>query len=93
VYKEALALDPGNPVLCFNLGNVYLASQQWHKAIGLYKKAIQINPKFAEAYDNLAVAYFRQGQYPFAIENADNAERLGVSNPGLLEALKAFRKK
>ena len=93
VYKEALALDPDNPVLCFNLGNVYLDSEQWHKAIGLYKKAIEINPKFAEAYDNLAVAYFHQRQYQFAIENADNAARLGVSNTGLLEALKAFRKK
>jgi len=39
------------------LGNAYNARQQYDKAIGEYKRAIEIDPSFSPAYNSLGYAY------------------------------------
>jgi len=46
-----------------NWGNNYYGTQKPLRAIELYKKAIEIDPSFAQAYMNLA-ATFRSYNYP-----------------------------
>jgi tetratricopeptide (TPR) repeat protein len=41
----------------FILGNQYLGQQQYDKAIEQYKRSIELNPKFAGAYNSLGYAY------------------------------------
>lgn len=91
LYDKALEIDPENPILYFNMGNVSLGLGRRQEAIDLYKKALDYDPEFGQAYENLAVAYFYEGKYDLAIEAADRATKLGVSNPGLLDALKPYR--
>lgn len=58
----------------------YLALSQWQFQGGRYqlcidaaREAIKLNPRLAEAWNNVAVGYEALGQYDSAIENARNA--------------------
>jgi len=63
------------------------------EAIAECKKAIAIDPNYAEAHNNIAVAYYDKGQYDLAIEYCNKAIELGCRvDPGFLEALKPYRK-
>jgi tetratricopeptide (TPR) repeat protein len=44
-------------------------AEDYKGAIKLYEKALKEDPKFAEAYDNMAVCYRRLGDFKSAIEN------------------------
>ena len=48
----------------------------YKQAIGDYDKAIELNPKFAKAYDNRAAAYGSLGNYRKAIEDWSKAIEL-----------------
>ncbi len=50
-----------NPVIYNQIGKAYLAMNLPQKAIEEFKKAIQLNDKFAEAYQNIAFAYSKIG--------------------------------
>jgi tetratricopeptide (TPR) repeat protein len=53
---EAVALDPTNPMLFFNLGVVNANENKTDAAIGFYKKAIELDPSYGDAYFNLGIA-------------------------------------
>ena len=63
------------------------------EAITHFKKAIEVDPAYALAYNNLAVIYYYNKQYRLAIEYCDKAKALGFSNPRLSEALNPYREK
>jgi hypothetical protein len=52
-YKLALQLAPDDPVLHFNLGNVYAALENPDDAIKHFVIAIQIDPEYEEAWTTL----------------------------------------
>jgi tetratricopeptide (TPR) repeat protein len=54
-----------------------------YHAIANYSKAIEINPRFAEAYNNRGLAYAYKGQYGQAISDYNKAIE---TNPKLAEA-------
>ena len=55
-----------------------------------YNKAIDINPQFAEAYNNRAIIYYSLKQFDKAWADVRKAEELGFKvNPGFINALKA----
>ena len=45
----------------FDKGTQFIAHQQWDKALEHLNKALEIYPKYAEAYTNLGVVYARMG--------------------------------
>ncbi len=49
----------------------------YDEAIAAYQKAIQTNTNYSAAYNNLAQAYYEQGEYDLAIEHRDRAGQLG----------------
>jgi len=53
--KAAIAMDPENPTLYFNLGVVNYSEKRMVEAIKYYKKAIELKPDYLDAYMNLAV--------------------------------------
>ncbi|MBU1007347.1 MAG: tetratricopeptide repeat protein [Candidatus Omnitrophica bacterium] len=59
-----------------NLGGVHYDKGEYEKAIEYDKKAIKLNPKYAEAYCNLAVAYMETGRPIKAIGHFKRAIRL-----------------
>ena len=57
----------------------------------MYKKAIEANPNYVEAYHDLSIIYFSEGQYRLAIEYCDKAVSMGYKDSALLDALKPHR--
>ena len=56
---------------------------RFSKAIELYKRAIQLKPDYAEAYNNMGVAYKESNDFSAAIESYKKAFSI---HPGLVEA-------
>ena len=62
------------------------------EAIAFFQKALEINPRYAEAHYNLALIYYERKNYPLAIQHCDQAGKLGiVVDPKFLELLKPHR--
>ena len=89
---EAIDLFPDRPELHDTLGTAYTGAEQYQKAIGEYRKALQINPAFTPArtnmvscYNNQGVKYAKQRLWDKAIESYTQALRLA---PDMTEAEK-----
>ena len=70
-YQQAIeaytaVLDAGyeNADLYYNLGNAYYRTEQMGMAVLCYERALRIEPGFAEAKQNLALANARTEQEP-----------------------------
>ena len=48
-YMQALKLDPDDEYLYFNVGRLYIDSQNWEKAAQMAQKAVNLNPQFKQA--------------------------------------------
>jgi len=57
----------------FYRGNAQFDSEKYGQAIESYKKAIAINPDYADAHYNLGIAYRKQGEYDLAIASYQKA--------------------
>jgi tetratricopeptide (TPR) repeat protein len=67
---------PKKAIQEFEKGNGFLTQQQWVKAAEHYRKAIEIDPGFVDAYNNLAVAYARMDDREHEREALDHALKL-----------------
>jgi tetratricopeptide (TPR) repeat protein len=61
-WEKALSIV-GNERYAEHLGLSYLKLGRYQEAIATFKKAIQLNPSSASAYNNLGFALFRVGEY------------------------------
>ncbi len=88
--NEALAKDPNNAEMVFNLGVISSNANKLDAAEGYYKKAIEIDPKYFNAYLNLAELKMRGDQ-----KYVDEINKLGTSDKDLkkYEVVKAERNK
>ena len=59
--ERVLAKDPANPVPYFDLGSVLERLQRNDEAVASYRKAVSLNPKFADAHFNLGVLFEKRG--------------------------------
>ncbi|WP_345955119.1 tetratricopeptide repeat protein [Mucilaginibacter sp. PAMB04168] len=64
---EALSANPEAKKLYSNGGNL-MEAQKWDEAIAAYEKAVKLDPKFAYAYDNIAICYRKKQDYKTAIK-------------------------
>lgn len=87
---EILAKNPNDPALLFNLGVVSANAKSKEEAEGYYKKAIEIDPNYMNAYINL-VALKLEAETPINAE----MNKLGTSDKDnkRYEVLKAEKKK
>ncbi len=65
----ALALDPRNPVIHYNLGNVYFELNDYAKAVEEYTVSISLNKDHAFSYLNRANAYILLGRLKDALSD------------------------
>ena len=56
IYEEALRLRP-SAMTFYNYGNVLLRQQRLDVAAAKFREALRLQPDFAEAYNNLGIAY------------------------------------
>jgi tetratricopeptide (TPR) repeat protein len=62
-YQSAVELDPCDPVLRFNLGNVMYQLDRKSEAAELYAQATERDPLYAESWNNLGSVLAELGKY------------------------------
>ena len=75
-YERALKASPEEPRLWLLVGNIYNAVGQVERGIHHLKKALEFQPDFAPAHNNLATAYLETGRPGLAIEHLKRAIEL-----------------
>jgi hypothetical protein len=79
-YRQTVERDPNNYAALTSLGAMR-ASQNLNEAIGLFQKAIAIEPTYGKAHLNLAIAFAHANRLRDAVREADVAARLNPSDP------------
>jgi TolB-like protein/DNA-binding winged helix-turn-helix (wHTH) protein/Tfp pilus assembly protein PilF len=69
----ARELDPVSLILIESAGDHFLLSRQYDKAIAEFRKAIDMDPSFVGAHEDLALAYFSKGMYEESIKEMEQA--------------------
>ena len=74
-YAQVVRLDPTNAPVRNNLGRLFAAMEppRLNEAAAQFELAIQYNPKFAEAHNNLGQVFLMQGRVDDAIKSFENA--------------------
>ncbi|MBX7166765.1 MAG: tetratricopeptide repeat protein [Pirellulales bacterium] len=84
-YEEALKIWEGNGMACYGLGRVLMLQGDTAKAIEQFGRAVQLEPEYQEAKEQLALAYWKDGRVADAIRTlqsiiAENEQHLGATN-------------
>ena len=83
LFQHALAVDPRNFSMHFNLGVVLAKEDRVDEAISHYRRALQLNPRYARAHSNLGSALRKQEKLEEAIHHYREALRI---KPDLADA-------
>ena len=59
---EMIAKDPANPFNVYVKGYLYHNMEDYDKALEYYKKTIELDPSYAEAYSNIGLIYCLKAQ-------------------------------
>ena len=74
-FEKALLIKANDPHTNNNIGNIYLDLKQYDLALKHYHRALNNNPSFAEAWNNLATCQLRTGNKTDAEANFRKAIR------------------
>ena len=66
-FKAAIAVDPSEASGYSGVGVTYYARNQYTDALLWYKKALEVNPDFGDAYYNMACIYALEGKKELAL--------------------------
>jgi len=90
VLEDALAFDPFNPALHFELGTVLLQDERWDEARAALEKSLEIEPAQPNAYTSLGILSLQEGDgvgMAKAFTNAIAVDPKDHELPGMLAAL------
>jgi tetratricopeptide (TPR) repeat protein len=79
----ALQADPASWEASFNMGNTLAHAGRYDEAIPWYRKAISLNGRYADAWNNLGIVYATKKDYPDAYECFKAAV---AADPGQIQA-------
>lgn len=88
-YQHILAVDTNDAMAYNNLGNAYAGRTEWEKARIYYLKATELEPGFAFARANYALALYQVGDRAAAIRQMKNIVRKYRDFPDVRAALTA----
>jgi tetratricopeptide (TPR) repeat protein len=77
-FRQAMALDPTNPVLPLELGSVLIALKQYPAAITEFQRAVALKNNYTNAYFNLANAYKLNNDSTQAVAVLERAQILAT---------------
>src|SRR5262249_23711349 len=67
-FREAMRLQPRNPVWEYNLGSILREHRLFSEAIACFHKAIELNPNYGHAWGNLGLALEGLGKFAEAVD-------------------------
>jgi tetratricopeptide (TPR) repeat protein len=87
--RRVLKLDPENKNALANLGSLYLGIGELDRALEVCLRASAVDPASAGLHNDLAVIYFKKGEYEKSREHVVRAQELGlVPHPDFVRELK-----
>jgi tetratricopeptide (TPR) repeat protein len=81
-FNEVIAMVPKCPECYTNIGANYAQKKDWTQAEAAYKKAIEVEPNSADAYNGLANVYNAQKKFDQAAEASAQAMKIASAAPG-----------
>lgn len=84
LFEEAVQLAPKNHLVCYYLGEAYMALNRLEDAAKTFEEATRRKPNFAEAYNSLGYVQMELDQLEQGIVNIEKALQI---NPNYFEAL------
>ncbi|MEO0855133.1 MAG: tetratricopeptide repeat protein, partial [Cyanobacteria bacterium J06648_11] len=81
LYREAIAIAPGEAALYNNLGVIERRRGNLDAAIVAYRQTLDIDPTFGEVYPNLAIALLATEQWQAALDTIALASDSNVFEP------------
>ena len=81
VFERLVAEYPDDYLIRYSLGLGYFFLRKIDEAKSEFEKVIELNPRYANTYLNLASIYEIQGDIAFAIENLEKVVALEVTTP------------
>jgi tetratricopeptide (TPR) repeat protein len=67
-FKQALKIQPNDPVLLNNLGITFASMNEYDEAVSTFQKLVTAHPDFAEGYFNLGNLYLETQRYDAAMD-------------------------
>src|SRR5260370_36838272 len=86
-HQIARELDPLDLVLIMDLGDHFLVSRQYDKAIAQYRIVLDMDPNFVDAHQGLAFAYKGKGMEEESISELEQ-EAMLAGTPEVAEGIK-----
>ena len=86
-YERALTINPNYFIGLYNVGAVYMVCGVHQKAFKYFDKALEVNPKCAEAYWDKHIIREKQGEWDLSekdIEKEMNIQRARMNNSSAL---------
>lgn len=84
-FIEATELDPTRPEAFNGVGVTYYARQDFDEALSWYKKSLEVNPNFGDAFYNMACIYSLTKKKELAFRYLEIAALNGFVQPQVLE--------
>lgn len=84
-YQKALKHRPNDDKVLSNLGFIYFIRNQLDSAEVVYRRSIDINPRFIDARRNLGAVLAMKKQFPEAIQQWEEGLKFEPENPTLLQ--------
>jgi tetratricopeptide (TPR) repeat protein len=75
-YRLRIAMEPENPALHNNLGNLYVLRNWMPEAVQAYKRTIELDPSSPVAWNNLGTAYLKMGKTGDALSAFEKSVKL-----------------
>jgi Tfp pilus assembly protein PilF len=63
----------------------------WREAIYRWEKAVEIDPTYAEAHNNLAIGYEHEGEFEKALRTYEKAVKLAPNNMQIQQNFELFK--
>lgn len=86
LWEDVVKKSPGNARAYNNLGYLLMGQGQSDKSAGYFARALQLQPEYTDARNNLGVAYYNLGYMDAAIEQFKTVQRLVLTGPYATDA-------
>ena len=79
-YNKYLEMNPKSELGYYNRGNLYLNLKDYKKAVADFRSTLEIEERFVDAHNQIALAYFRQKKYQDAWNEIKKAAEVNTTN-------------
>ena len=79
-YDKLLRISPNLEAGYYNRGRLKMQLNDFDGAIKDFKRTLQIETRFVDAQNEIAIAHFKQGMYNEALEDLEVAKKINTTN-------------